>query len=203
MSRIQFEDGGEGNDNSLRPVNSEVSKPTRRQRWATRRLGDSSGLKKRVSIVDRLHKRNGSGTEEKRKSAGSSSNDGAINGVAGPDGQQETRRIFFNMPIPDEERDEEGTLKAQYPRNKIRTAKYTPLSFIPKNLWLQFHNIANLYFLFIIILGVSVPPQFPGHNRAYSYFYAIVLSNFRCHKSRNERRAPDCHYRRDGNQRCD
>lgn len=63
------------------------------------------------------------------------------------------------MPIPDEERDEEGTLKAQYPGNKIRTAKYTPLTFIPKNLWLQFQNIANLYFLFIIILGVGLPPQ--------------------------------------------
>jgi phospholipid-translocating ATPase len=116
-------------------------------------------LKKRVSIVDRLHKRNVSGAEEKRNSAGSSTgdgNDGATNEGAGAEGQQATRRIFFNMPIPDEERDEEGTLKAQYPRNKIRTAKYTPLSFIPKNLWLQFQNIANLYFLFIIILGVSL-----------------------------------------------
>uniref|UniRef100_A0A093V9D9 Phospholipid-transporting ATPase n=1 Tax=Talaromyces marneffei PM1 TaxID=1077442 RepID=A0A093V9D9_TALMA len=156
MSRIQFEGGGEGNDNSLRPTNSEVSKPTRRQRWATRRLGNSSGLKKRVSIVDRLHKRNASSAEEKRNSAGSSTgdgNNGAPNEGAPAESQQETRRIYFNMPIPDEERDEEGNLKVQYPRNKIRTAKYTPLSFIPKNLWLQFQNIANLYFLFIIILG--------------------------------------------------
>lgn len=44
--------------------------------------------------------------------------------------------------------------KTSYPRNKIRTAKYTPLTFIPKNIWFQFHNIANIYFLFIIILGV-------------------------------------------------
>jgi phospholipid-translocating ATPase len=29
------------------------------------------------------------------------------------------------------------------------------LSFIPKNLWYQFHNIANVYFLFLIILNVS------------------------------------------------
>lgn len=177
MSRIQFEGAGEGNDNFLRPVNSEVSKPTRRQRWATKRLGNSSGLKKRVSIVDRLHKRNASGAEEKRNSAGSSTgdgNDGANNEGAGAGGQQETRRIFFNMPIPDEERDEEGALKAQYPGNKIRTAKYTPLTFIPKNLWLQFQNIANLYFLFIIILGVSLSPNhFQSYDWAYSHFYAI------------------------------
>jgi phospholipid-translocating ATPase len=61
------------------------------------------------------------------------------------------------VPLPQAERDEEGHPLAHYARNKIRTAKYTPLSFIPKNLWLQFHNIANGYFLFIIILGVRTP----------------------------------------------
>lgn len=45
----------------------------------------------------------------------------------------------------------------QYKRNKIRTAKYTPISFIPKNLWFQFHNIANIYFLAVIILDVCIP----------------------------------------------
>ncbi|GMG22169.1 unnamed protein product [[Candida] boidinii] len=46
-----------------------------------------------------------------------------------------------------------GLPKATYPRNKIRTTKYTPISFIPKNLIFQFTNIANTYFLIIIILG--------------------------------------------------
>lgn len=151
MSRIQFNDGGEGNDNSLHPTSSDISKPTRRQRWATRRLANSSGLKKRVSIVDRFHKRNVS-AGEKRNSAGSSTEDGVTNEGDAPS-EQPPRRIYFNIPIPDSERDEEGNLKVQYPRNKIRTAKYTPLSFIPKDLWFQFQNIANLYFLFIIILG--------------------------------------------------
>lgn len=40
-----------------------------------------------------------------------------------------------------------------YPRNKIRTTKYTPLSFIPKNLLLQFQKVANTYFLILVILG--------------------------------------------------
>lgn len=37
--------------------------------------------------------------------------------------------------------------------NKIRTTKYTLLSFIPKNLLEQFHRIANLYFIFIVLLN--------------------------------------------------
>ena len=51
-----------------------------------------------------------------------------------------------------------------YARNKVRTAKYTALSFIPKNLWLQFHNIANIFFLIIVILNVSIPARVLGER---------------------------------------
>lgn len=37
--------------------------------------------------------------------------------------------------------------------NKIRTTKYTVLSFLPKNLLEQFHRVANLYFIFIVVLN--------------------------------------------------
>lgn len=37
--------------------------------------------------------------------------------------------------------------------NKIRTTKYTLLSFIPNNLLEQFHRLANLYFIFIVLLN--------------------------------------------------
>ncbi|XP_049888099.1 phospholipid-transporting ATPase VA [Pectinophora gossypiella] len=37
--------------------------------------------------------------------------------------------------------------------NKVRTTKYTFLSFIPKNLFEQFHRIANVYFIFIVLLN--------------------------------------------------
>ena len=37
--------------------------------------------------------------------------------------------------------------------NKIETTKYTILTFLPKNLFEQFHRFANVYFLFIIILN--------------------------------------------------
>ena len=36
--------------------------------------------------------------------------------------------------------------------NKISTAKYNCLTFLPKNLWEQFHKISNVYFLVIAIL---------------------------------------------------
>eukprot|EP00041_Stephanoeca_diplocostata_P001543 m.20357 g.20357 ORF g.20357 m.20357 type:complete len:360 (-) comp12127_c0_seq1:3673-4752(-) len=37
--------------------------------------------------------------------------------------------------------------------NKIRTAKYTWYNFLPKNLWIQFHRVANVYFLFMACLN--------------------------------------------------
>ncbi|KAK9509687.1 hypothetical protein O3M35_006947 [Rhynocoris fuscipes] len=37
--------------------------------------------------------------------------------------------------------------------NKIRTTKYTFLTFLPKNLMEQFHRVANLYFVFIVLLN--------------------------------------------------
>lgn len=37
--------------------------------------------------------------------------------------------------------------------NKIRTTKYTLLSFVPNNLLEQFHRLANLYFIFILLLN--------------------------------------------------
>jgi phospholipid-translocating ATPase len=82
----------------------------------------------------------------------------------GPESSQEAsegasvegpRKIFFNIPLPIEALNEHGKPAARFGRNKIRTAKYTPLSFLPKNLFHQFHNIANIYFFFLIILGVS------------------------------------------------
>ncbi|KAJ5945937.1 hypothetical protein N7454_002776 [Penicillium verhagenii] len=153
MASVRFpgEDYAEGTS-EVGEVNSNISKPTKRQRWATTRQTGSGGVRKRVSIIDRFHKRHET-RDEKRKSTNSSvQNDNvSTNGAAHPGG--ENRTIYFNIPVPEHERDEEGQLNFAYPRNKIRTAKYTALTFVPKNIFLQFHNIANIYFLFVIILN--------------------------------------------------
>jgi phospholipid-translocating ATPase len=84
---------------------------------------------------------------------------GAAENAGGEESTTETRRIYFNMRLPEEETHDDGTPIHHYPRNKIRTAKYTPLTFIPKNLFLQFHNVANIYFTFIVILQVTPAPS--------------------------------------------
>lgn len=40
-----------------------------------------------------------------------------------------------------------------YGGNKIKTTKYTFLSFIPKNLFEQLHRFANVYFIFLAALN--------------------------------------------------
>lgn len=153
MSSLQVE-GAANNDPSTddRELSNQISKPTKRQRWATTRMGTASGVRKRVSIMDRLHRRSHL-NDEKRKSAAANSSNG---GDASADGEEKgpSRRVYFNVPIPESERDEEGFPNNNYPRNKIRTAKYSPITFVPMNIWFQFHNIANIYFLFVIILNV-------------------------------------------------
>ncbi|KAI7866455.1 hypothetical protein BDF14DRAFT_1743655 [Spinellus fusiger] len=68
------------------------------------------------------------------------------------------------MPPPSAEYDVKGRLVPRYfINNAITTAKYTLISFVPKNLFEQFRNVANLYFLFLVILqcipifGVTAP----------------------------------------------
>jgi phospholipid-translocating ATPase len=145
-----------------------------RSRWATRKLTVKSSSLKRLSLVTRKHRRNLS-NEKKRASGGTESlrqSDGAQNqhpSSSNPEAQNDdnnsvaseaagtARTVYFNLPLPAELKDPDGHPSQEYTRNKIRTAKYTPLSFIPKNLWFQFHNIANIFFLFLVILVVSIP----------------------------------------------
>lgn len=63
------------------------------------------------------------------------------------------RTVYVNQELPEYMRDANGHPLLVYPRNKIRTTKYTPLTFLPKNIIFQFTNIANSYFLLVIILG--------------------------------------------------
>lgn len=138
------------------PATKIQSNPVKRIRWATQRAPGTKGVHKRASIFRRLSARRAAGHDNKRDSAGTDPESTAGGPAAEPGNVENapSRRVFFNTPLPADARDEEGTPIAQYPRNKIRTAKYTPISFVPKNLYFQFHNVANIYFFFIIILGI-------------------------------------------------
>ncbi|KAH7116846.1 hypothetical protein B0J11DRAFT_102465 [Dendryphion nanum] len=139
------------------PEDSEVTNPVKRIRWATHRATGQKADNKRHSLKERLHRRIGS-VEKKRDSLGKEGGPLDTADVessdSGSEEQDSARQIYFNVPLPPSKLDDDGRPKVTYARNKIRTAKYTPLSFVPKNLWFQFHNIANVYFLFIIILGI-------------------------------------------------
>lgn len=56
-----------------------------------------------------------------------------------------------------------GLARARGPtNNRIRTSKYTPLTFLPSNLLQQFMRAANLYFLAVVLMqtmpGLSPTP---------------------------------------------
>ncbi|KFA79287.1 hypothetical protein S40288_03434 [Stachybotrys chartarum IBT 40288] len=139
---------------------------TERSRWATRKMTVKSGQSKRLALLNRRQHRNTSSSEKRGSGDQTQNADDAREG--GEEDGDNTRMIFFNQPLPQDLIDEEGHPIHEYPRNKIRTAKYTAVSFIPKNLWFQFHNVANIFFLFLIILGFF--PIFgavnPGLNAA-------------------------------------
>lgn len=139
MARIKFD----------REEQSHVSKPVKRMRWASQHLTGQNAKRKRMSAIKRFQKHSAS-TEEKEH------HDEALQNSSDPEtsARLPPRTVYVNTPVPEEARDENGRVKQDFERNKIRTSKYTALSFVPKNLWLQFHNIANVYFLFTIILSV-------------------------------------------------
>lgn len=143
----------------------------KRTRWGTQRNKKGrppkrSKSNKSVLSRDTAQNRISSAGSATSNNGGSPSHlgDASINDQASdtPNGAGNgTHRVYINMKLPEDMIDPETGLPIiAYPRNKIRTTKYTPLSFLPKNLFYQFQNIANVYFLFIVILGVSISISF-------------------------------------------
>jgi len=61
------------------------------------------------------------------------------------------RRVFINTNLPSSSVDKFGAQLFSYPKNKIKTSKYTLINFLPKNLYEQCRRVANLFFIFLII----------------------------------------------------
>ncbi|KAF7825407.1 phospholipid-transporting ATPase 1-like [Senna tora] len=61
-----------------------------------------------------------------------------------------SRSIYINDPKKTND-------KYEFTGNEIRTSKYTIITFLPKNLFIQFHRVAYLYFLAIAALN-QLPP---------------------------------------------
>uniref|UniRef100_A0A672Z206 Phospholipid-transporting ATPase n=1 Tax=Sphaeramia orbicularis TaxID=375764 RepID=A0A672Z206_9TELE len=78
----------------------------------------------------------------------------------------------FNYFLPEERRvranDREYNEKFQYASNCIMTSKYNIITFLPVNLFEQFQEVANTYFLFLLILQLI--PQISS----LSWFTTIV-----------------------------
>lgn len=178
---IDTGDGTASSDGNSSPDKRKLDK-TKRSRWATRKMTVKSSAIKRLSLTGRLNRKSLT-SEKKRQSGGSETlqssqatheNGNQHSGDANDDEEEEEvdlehgpRQLYFNLPLPPDLLDEDGNPLHEFTRNKIRTAKYTPLSFTPKNLWFQFQNVANIFFLFLVILVVSRLPYL-FHHRGFA-----------------------------------
>uniref|UniRef100_A0A8C3UYF4 Phospholipid-transporting ATPase n=1 Tax=Catharus ustulatus TaxID=91951 RepID=A0A8C3UYF4_CATUS len=61
------------------------------------------------------------------------------------------RVIISNLPFGSKRWKENPN--RHYDSNEIKTTKYTILTFLPKNIYEQFHRFANIYFVFIALLN--------------------------------------------------
>ncbi|XP_044861083.1 phospholipid-transporting ATPase VA [Mauremys mutica] len=65
--------------------------------------------------------------------------------------ESKTRTVHSNLLLPGPEA--EKAQRSPLANNRLKTTKYTALSFLPKNLFEQFHRLANVYFVFIALLN--------------------------------------------------
>lgn len=80
---------------------------------------------------------------------------------------EDARLVYINDPVKTNE-------KFEFAGNSIRTGKYSVLTFLPRNLFEQFHRVAYIYFLIIAILNQL--PQLAVFGRAASILpLAFVL----------------------------
>ncbi|KAJ2856508.1 phospholipid transporting ATPase [Coemansia erecta] len=122
---------------------------------------------------------------KRRKAAAAASADSSFGELG------EERTVYVNVNPPKTTLDTHGR-PPQYPPNQIRTAKYTPVSFIPKNLFEQFRRAANIYFLFLLILQFipAVTTGMPGLS-ALALFTIVFLTMLKDGYEDSKRSASD------------
>ncbi|XP_029110015.1 probable phospholipid-transporting ATPase VA isoform X1 [Scleropages formosus] len=79
--------------------------------------------------------------------------EGARGSRARKKGKKESKTRVVHSNVLHERAKGEENPNRHYADNKIKTTKYTLLSFLPKNLFEQFHRFANVYFVFIALLN--------------------------------------------------
>ncbi|KAI1899548.1 hypothetical protein AGOR_G00062920 [Albula goreensis] len=112
--------------------------------------------------------------------------------------ENKTRTVYSNI-LYDHAKGHDNPNR-HYADNKIKTTKYTLLSFLPKNLFEQFHRYANVYFVFIALLNfVPVVNAFqPELALAPVVFILSVTAikdlweDYRRHRSDKEINHMDC-----------
>ncbi|UZJ52902.1 hypothetical protein CBS101457_002222 [Exobasidium rhododendri] len=64
------------------------------------------------------------------------------------------RSVYFNEPLPAEAFDKKGKphKQWQFATNQLLTARYTVYNFVFKNLYEQYHRVANMFFTLIVVL---------------------------------------------------
>ncbi|CAM6103969.1 unnamed protein product [Calypogeia fissa] len=91
---------------------------------------------------------------------------GSQRGSGRRDDEPNTRVVYINNP-------ERSNERKGIAGNKVRTSKYTLLSFLPRNLFEQFHRYAYIYFLIIVILNQI--PALAVFGRTASLFPLIFV----------------------------
>ncbi|NWS37921.1 AT10B ATPase, partial [Probosciger aterrimus] len=81
----------------------------------------------------------------------------------------------WRIVFPDNERRWKDWKQASpfYSGNRIQTTKYTWFTFLPKNLFEQFHRLGNLYFFFLAVLNWF--PQVEVFHREITMLPLIVV----------------------------